>query len=271
MIKKILVPTDFSDNAQLALDYAIHLANELEADLHILHSYSVPGMTGHFISIDKYVADERREEMSDYMAQVRPKLKEKVALKGNLYEGSAVAAICEESERLGIDLIVMGTQGASGMKKAFLGSTTSNVLRRSKIPVLAIPYTVKHFGIHTLTIALDDKLIPEPFVLHTALSIGRHFNGEFNLLHLTASEQDAGIDIAVRKLFKQFDIPYNYITVNTKDLEDDMLDLAKKYKSSMLCLVKREKNWLDRTFFGSVSEELVMQSDIPILVMHCAN
>ena len=268
MIRKILVPTDFSENAQLAVDYAITVANEFEIELHVLHSYTAPNSPGHFISIDKYVADERKEELSDYMDTLRPRLRETVKLKGHLFGGSAVSAICETAEEIKADLIIMGTQGATGLKKAFLGSVASNVLRNTKVPVLAIPYNLKHFAIHTLTIALDNQPLPEPFVLHPALSLGRQFNGKFNLLHLQHDTEDSNIDESVTKLFTQFDIPYECIKLKADDLEGGILNVAHKYKTNLLCLVTRERNWLDRLFFGSVSQDLIMQSDLPILVMH---
>jgi nucleotide-binding universal stress UspA family protein len=271
MIRKILAPTDFSPNAAKALDYAIYIANETGAELYVLNTYEVPTATGHFVPMEGLVREDRLEELNDLLAALRPKMRNEDKLKGLLKEGSSVSAICYQADEIKADLIIMGTQGASGLKKILVGSTTANVLQNTKIPVLAVPYEVGGYALQNITIALDANKLPDPFVLNPAIGLGRQFKSVFNLVHMVADGQsvnDSTIDENVQDHFKQFDIPYTYFKVQTNDVEGGLLDFARRKNTNLLCVITHQKSWFSRLVFGSVSKQLAMDSTIPLLVLH---
>ena len=137
-ITNILVPTDFSACSEQALDYAVQLADRLDARVHLLSvigvpSYGVPelgvGLTAPMM--DNMIADTQRE--LDQLAGVRKLVKQTL-----VRVGDARDVILQTADELKADLIVMGTHDRRGISRALLGSVTEMIVRTSKLPVLTV-------------------------------------------------------------------------------------------------------------------------------------
>jgi nucleotide-binding universal stress UspA family protein len=139
-IRKILVPTDFSEHSALALTYAADLAKRYAASLTLLHVYPVVN----------YAAAEgfalyTPEQLATLITQLNQQLKaseDEVRAQGatdigsNILQGDAYKEILEQAG--GFDLIVMGTHGRTGLKHALMGSVAEKVVRTSPCPVLTV-------------------------------------------------------------------------------------------------------------------------------------
>jgi len=138
-IQKVLVPVDFSECSEHALDYAVELADKLGASIHVLSvigipSYGVPelgvGITA--TMMDNMIADN--QAALDALARPR-KLDSKNMI---IRAGDARDVILQTAEELGADLIVMGTHGRRGISRALLGSVAEMVVRTAPVPVLTV-------------------------------------------------------------------------------------------------------------------------------------
>ena len=138
--KHILVPTDLSEGAEQALDYACELARSLGAQIHLLNVISIPalgvpelGVALTASMIDQMVVDN--QSALDRLAETRC-----TATLGNalVRTGDARDVINQTAKELGIDLIVMGTHGRRGISRALLGSVAETVVRTSPVPVLTV-------------------------------------------------------------------------------------------------------------------------------------
>jgi nucleotide-binding universal stress UspA family protein len=138
-IQKVLVPVDFSECSEHALDYAVELADKLGASVHVLSvigipSYGVPelgvGITA--TMMDNMIADN--QAALDALARPR-KLDSKNMI---IRAGDARDVILQTAEELGADLIVMGTHGRRGISRALLGSVAEMVVRTAPVPVLTV-------------------------------------------------------------------------------------------------------------------------------------
>ena len=270
MIRSILAPTDYSENSLKALDYAIYLANELGTELYVLHTFEVPGSSGgHFMNISALVEEERLAELNEVLEELRPKMRDASKLKGLIKEGSAVDTIDHQAKMLKADLIIMGTQGATGLRKILMGSTTAALIDRASIPVLAVPYGVRAYALHHLSFALDAGRLPDTHVLNTALGLGRHFKSIFSVVHMTDDPNDTKqtVDISAQEHFKQFDISVKYHRIFTEDVTEGLMDFSRREQVNLLCVVKQQKSWLERLFFGSTSNQLAMETEVPLLIL----
>jgi nucleotide-binding universal stress UspA family protein len=145
-IKKILVPTDFSDCSREALDYAVGLARTVGASIEVLYVWQLPsyigpeaallGTGGNGLPIATYIRQEAAAEMERYLAGRNGEGEPTV--RGKIEMGQPVERIVETAKQGSYDLIVLGTHGRSGMARLFVGSVTENVLRRAPCPVLAV-------------------------------------------------------------------------------------------------------------------------------------
>jgi nucleotide-binding universal stress UspA family protein len=137
----ILVPIDFSDYSEQALDYAVGLATKLDAKVHLLNAIPIPalgvpelGVAVTATMIDNLVAENQRA--LERLAEARRKR----ANIGSVIirTGDARDVILHACEELGIDLIVMGTHGRRGVSRALLGSVAEMIVRTAKCPVLTL-------------------------------------------------------------------------------------------------------------------------------------
>jgi len=137
--KTILVPTDFSDSAESALDYAVALAGKLGATVHLLNAITIPalgvpelGVAVASTMMESAVTANQAE--LDRLAARREPAKITTLLR----TGDARDVIVEAAKEVHADLIVMGTHGRRGVKRALLGSIAEGVLRTAPCPVLTI-------------------------------------------------------------------------------------------------------------------------------------
>ncbi len=135
----ILVPTDFSEDAETALDLALSLAADSGAAIHLLHAYEIPiGVVPPYgIELPPSLITDVR----DAAARRLEKSAEKVRARGlrcdaHLVHGRPVDGIVDAAERLRADLVVMGTRGLTGLKHVLLGSVAERTIRFAPCPVL---------------------------------------------------------------------------------------------------------------------------------------
>jgi nucleotide-binding universal stress UspA family protein len=143
IIRRILVPTDFSDTATRALEHAIDAAHSFRASVLLLHVHSAPVIAmpdGGMISIP--IPDELaiRAQLEEGLAKLAAEVKSRgVSAVGTLLlEGSPWREILRASSERSCDLIVMGTHGRGGLGRLVLGSVAEQVMRAASCPVLAI-------------------------------------------------------------------------------------------------------------------------------------
>jgi nucleotide-binding universal stress UspA family protein len=141
-IESILVPVDFSDTSEAAVDYALRLAKESGAKIHLLHSYPVsPGIaTPYGPALPDAVFESIRSGAEQRLADTRKRLvAEGVEVTAHLTAEPASFAIAEAAEELGVDCVVMGTRGLSGLKHVLLGSVAERTVRTAPCPVFTVP------------------------------------------------------------------------------------------------------------------------------------
>jgi universal stress protein A len=135
-IRSILHPTDFSEQAQAAFELACALARDYEAELTVLHVYSMPpvfapdGIAIPLSDEDPHSTRIKLQELLPSDAQVK--------VKHVMVEGNPVDKIIEYAENNSADLIVMGTHGSSGLTRLLMGSVAESVTRKAACPVLTL-------------------------------------------------------------------------------------------------------------------------------------
>ncbi|MDI1323711.1 MAG: universal stress protein [Algoriphagus sp.] len=267
-MKKILVPTDFSENANLALRHAIQVANKFGATLYILHAYLVATSTGNLVSIDHIVKADREEELAALISEIKPLLDPKTQIVSQVIKGISVESICNAAEKLKVDIIIMGTKGADGMKKIFLGSTASNVILHTTIPVLVIPSVFESFKISNITLALDDKEIEDSTVLKPILDFIKGFDAVLDLLSVIDEDHPkAKIDRNLEEYFNKEGVTYTYFIVKAPNIVEGIRKFVARESSDMLCLIHHSRGFFQNIFGASVTKEMTFDSSVPILVL----
>lgn len=156
LYKKILVPTDFSENSDLAFKHAVMLARQNNAQIYLLHVLPpVDTSMRNYLStyMDREVFEKfEQNKMQDHQDELKKELDNFAAAElanfpedlkrfvgADVVIGHPVTKILEVAEQKDIDVIVMGTHGRGFLEHAFLGSVAEKVLRKAQCPVFSVP------------------------------------------------------------------------------------------------------------------------------------
>src|SRR5262249_2995667 len=143
---RILVPTDFTESSDRALDYAIALAERLGAKVAVMHAYEIPivGFPDGALVATADIAAKISDASTQALQTIVERYAERgVELESILREGAAYEEIGKVADAINADLIVIGTRGRRGLARALLGSVAENVIRTATRPVLAIHHELE--------------------------------------------------------------------------------------------------------------------------------
>lgn len=266
-MKKLLVPTDFSDNAATALDFAIDLANRHGSLITILHSYHLASTATVMVSVEDMMREDAEAEMAVLLNQVRPRLQNGAAAEGKVLRGDAVGVISRTASSGDYDLIVMATQGATGLKEVFSGSTANGVIKHAQTPVLAVPCGFNFRPLDNIVLAVDESGLSSPTPLAALLAIAKTYRAKVRVYHKDTGEDDKGIDPTIDMFLESVDHSFHY-ELDTDKIHDSLSDFAQDYEADLLCMIRRKRSFLERVFHQSATTREVFQIRIPMLVLH---
>ncbi len=271
-MKKILVPTDFSKQAENALKVAAQLAKKHKSEIYLLHMLELPlGLVdqantgGSSLPESLFfmkLAHKRFEEVlsSDYLKGI--KVYETVLFQ-NTFEG-----ITEVGEKNKVDLIIMGSHGASGFKEMFIGSNTEKVVRTSTIPVLVIKNENEKFAVKNFVFASDfSSECKKPF--QEAVKFAESVKAKIHLVFINTATNFLTTDEANRvmeKFLNGMDVKnYTLNIYNDNSVEKGVLNFAQHINADLIGMATHGRKGLSHFFNGSVSEDLVNHANRPVI------
>lgn len=273
-MKKILVPTDFSEGAFNALIHALNHAKATESSVTVIHAYLMPP-TGTAVMVD--ITDLLRKNAEESLADLRDRVEKLEVAQGldiayKAKHGTVTDVLHRYTEKHGIDLVVMGTQGASGITEKFLGSNAAAAARNVKCPLLAVPAEKPFRNIEKIVIATDLKDLNHPETFEIVESLAEKHDAVIRFLHVRKTDEsfDHAKSEAFKKqvasTFKSKAPVFTFIFEN--DIEDGLSDALEKDGADLLTVVQRERGFFQSLFHNSVSQKLVNEASMPVLVLH---
>jgi len=279
-MKKILVPTDFSENATNAIDYAIVVAAKSNAEIVLLNVFTNVDTT--FSSRKKLVNDYNKSLAENLMEQLK-ELQQRIAannatvkLTTKLYKGEVQDSILQCASDENADLIIMGTQGASGLKKILIGSTTAGIIGNTTIPVLAIPQEAKWKGLENILFATR-QLEANDKILTPVLKLAQLDAALIHVAVFTDSDDnDAGDYMEHGRLINAYrqtlPVRYKDIKFKTVQLEGEEFDYTiEQYisdnKINMMIMTTHKRSFWESLFNSCMTKEMSYHIKIPLLAI----
>lgn len=276
-MKKILVPTDFSATAEKAFRFALDIACKAKGAIILYHVYTA--VESPFIDTEKKRMQYNREKENNVLLQMES-LKKKVMTENTLVPVASIVgrsplidSIIDMATNNQADLIVMGTQGASGLKKTIIGSVAARVMRKAPVPVLLVPekFEWKEPGkiVFTSNFGQGDKE-----ALGIALNYADLYKSAVTVAHLynvyAQEEEKEKINFntyafALQRTFQEHKLSFELI--ESISIPETMEQLEQQLPYDLLVMVRRKKGFMEKFFVRSFTRNMACISSKALLIV----
>lgn len=278
-MKTIIVPTDFSANADNALRYTCNMHKNIEGKIVLFHTYSVPAVVGDDYLIPPLPDVNELKDMSDEILNKLALAYQKefpamsFVIESSLGAGSVAEEVLGSAEHHKADLIIIGTHGTSGMKEFLFGTTAASVMADAKCAVLSVPENASFNGMKSIVYAADYGRHNFEH-LHRVIDLVKKFGSEIILLHVAVLEpDDAMADHEIAQFKERIVSETGYANISYRLIEDNDVyhgvhSYVEEFPPDMLVMSMRNRSFAEKIFGRSLTKRMSYHSHVPVLALH---
>ena len=276
-MKTILLPTDFSKNSMNAIDYAMELFKDEVCNFHVLNVQKVSS----FISDDMMlvsssatvyntIIDAAKKSIANIISTIKAEYNNNKHTFHSIVDyDNFIDSINQVSKKNEVDLIVMGTNGASGLGQMIFGSNTVRVMQRCDAPVLAIPNNCEFSSLNNIAFVTNHEtlFIEESFKWLSYFANMHH--SKLSVLHL-ADENHLAQKQSKNNSFFETHFPnakHEYMDTNSKDMFNAVQRYIDNNEVEMLSMMHEKHSFLERLFTRHLVETFAFNIKVPFLVI----
>lgn len=272
-MKKILVPCDFSPTSKEAFKMAIDIASKSGGTVSVLHVISIPVIyapdyVGDYTEYSSaYFSEMEKQAMKSFDLLKNESGNSKAAISFETATGDITSSILTSIEERQIDLVVMGTNGTSGLTGVFIGSNAEKVVRKSPVPVLAVRKAKNLNVIKNILLATSCGLNETAFISKVK-DLQSFFNAKLVVLlvntplHFHSTPEGLEILRAFAAHYKLENYELHFF--NNYYEEDGIIDFATSHKADCVVMATHGRRGFAHLFNGSVTENVVNHIDVPV-------
>ncbi len=278
-LERILAPTDFSPAAEKALHYAMCIAARSGAAIVLYHGFTP------VVSAFVETAEKRKifnaETEAGFLKKLE-RLKKKmladhpgVAISTVVGRAPLIRNLLDFAANNNINMIVMGTQGASGLRKVVIGSVASRVMSKSKIPVLLVPEKSTPKDPARILFAAGYTEADQPALSFT-LKLAEKYSAAVSVVHLLSAytiesekeNEETWFEKYTARLQKNCNYPgLHFKLLRTDSIVHTMENLHKKVPYDMVVMVRRKRSLLEKFFWQSFTTNMAYITKYPLLII----
>lgn len=274
---KVLIPTDFSVQAEFAYLLVKKLEEKLAMEVHFLYVLDVPDtvtmnaigqietcgdIDAGYVNSQKEIAERKLESLQKLYGE---------RIHTHLILGKVTDSIISYSEKNSFDLIVMGTKGAWGIKEKLSGSETQMVARLSKIPLLSMMCDRSELTIENL-LMVHDFTKPSVEKLDLMHKFIQAFNPKMHLLQIVSAEDESILLLNQMDAFAKLNglIKYEKHILKDKDVENGVIHFNQMHEMDIICIGTHGRKGISNLLHPSETEKLINHLFKPIISFHLA-
>lgn len=256
-MKNILIPTDFSQEADRAFNIALQLARKFNAKLHLLHAVELPRDWKYFLEND---ITDKTAQLKDKLLTLQ-KTAEDEDLKATTFLGyeSVRDEVNVYSRENNIDLIVVGSKGASGVKELLIGSNTEQIIRRAKCPVLVVKEDILLEQINKILFPTDLSPAQKPVAEVVKLWADK-LNAKVCIVKLNTHYKwvDSHKFIEeIESFANEYQIKdFEARTYDAEYIEDGIIESSRQVKANLIIMGTHHRTGIAHIIAGSVAEDV---------------
>lgn len=276
-MKNILFPTDFSKNALHAAEYAGMIAHKFNANVVLLNIYSVPIITEYQVPYNiedftvemKAISERNLSDFTTKFMEITGLESHRISQK--IEYGFIEDIISDTAKNLDIDMIVMGTKGASNVLDKWIGTTAQVVMKQAECPVWIIPEKAK-INYPQKFLYAADLMEDEITATQKLMEFVSPFEANCKILHIDDNfnlNPDAETETKINKLKEKFKDDDSVFVRNIKrdDVVEGLEAYIESYNPDVLVLAVHDKSLFSRIFEESVTNHFVFHADLPMLIL----
>lgn len=278
-MKQILVPTDFSECANNAIDFAIQSSKFLPAKVTLLNSFEVnDSIYTDYMGVNREFNITLLSGTKEKLAKLKKHIEETdgVIVDTLVSTDSLQEAISKALEQNKFDLVVMGTLGASGLKEKLWGSRTSAVIGKSAIPVMVVPLEYKWQKPKKILFATN-QFEKDPAILNYLFELAGLYMASTQVVVFTDEDDDkaltflehknkiAGYETFLKESYKEDTLTSSHIY--GEEFEDTLHDFIKENEIDILVMVTYQQHFWNRIFNPSKTKRMSYHTKIPLLAI----
>jgi nucleotide-binding universal stress UspA family protein len=271
------MPTDFSKNSMNAICYAIEFLKDQDCQFYILNvqkasSFITDDMmvVNSSTTIYKTLINAAKKSIENIISTINEEFPNDKHLFHSIVDyDNFIDSINQVCEKYDIDLIIMGTKGASGLEKVLFGSNTARVMQRCNAPVLAIPKGCSYVKPKKLVFATTNSKSFEKEELEILNSVLLANKASLQILHL-ADQNHLAYDAFDNVVFLNntyYESKHEYIDPPNDKMYAVVHDFIKQNGIDILAMMNKKHSFLERLFKTHEVEQFAFKIDIPLLVM----
>lgn len=276
-MKKVLLPTDFSENAYNAIRYAQELYKDEACLFYLLHTYSPPINYVEYTSLSAEYIDLEDFYYSKVLGQLNALKKTlEESFKNPLHQFRAKAVfntlvdeVLKMVEEEGIHLIIMGTKGATGAKELLFGSNTVHLIKKAKCPVIAIPDGFAYETPKEVLFPTDYEISYKTKALKELLYLANENISRINVLHVSTGHALTDSQIANKEQLGNLLKPYAHVfhDMPNNEVIGGINEFQLKNKVNLLVMIMNKHTFLERLFLKPVIKKIGLNLYIPFMVI----
>lgn len=277
-MKHVLLPTDFSDNSWNAIKYAIKLYKDQDCVFYLLNTYTpviynveyVLGYPAQFGLGDaiRETSQANLKELTNKISEEFPNnLKHKFEALSKF--NTLISGIKEFIDHQKVDLIVMGTKGATGAKEVLFGSNTVHVFKDIKCPILAIPSNFEYENPHEILFPTDLEINYNDTQLKLLKEIAASHNSRINAMHVSTgnelTKKQHKNKMELEAIFT--DMPFLFHESKVMNVTEAINKFQIKSKINLLVMINNKHSFFENLFFQSKLNQIGFHLNVPFLVI----
>ena len=276
-MKRILLPTDFSENAYNAIKYAVQLLKQDVCEFYVLHTYT-PIIVSAGSMLDSYSALTLQKVATDNAEKRLDELEKKITKE---FPNSNHSFTCMASfnmligemktsiEEYAIDFVIMGTQGATGAKEVFLGTNTMYAIKKLKCPVLAVPAGFGYEAPKEILFPTDYKLNNSNKYLPLLRELCNQHISRLHILNAYFGKPLTEAQIANKAFLDAYfsDNAHLFHIAEGTDVLGAVEQFQIKAKINFIVMIHNKHSFFENILFKPVINQVVYHTNVPFLVI----
>ncbi|SHJ35552.1 universal stress protein [Pseudozobellia thermophila] len=278
-MKNILIPTDFSNNAWNAITYGMELFKKKPCTFYIINVHTIAAYPGGEAAmymppevIEESILHENKEKLDKVLHEIeRLPTNTKHTFHTEALYGFFTDLVKEQVKKKNIDLIIMGTKGASGLRAVSLGSNTGNVITKVPCAVLAVPEDAEYKNPKEIGFPTDFQLNYNTQVMKQIRDFAVFHKSALRFLYVSSKKDGLTTSQSKnREFLKTYfaEIEHSFHTLTGKKLDEAVQHFVESRELDMIVMVAKNLNFLERILFRPTVEKISYHTKVPFLVLH---